>query len=295
MRLLKYREDGYLTITSFEDGAIPPYAILSHTWGKDAEEVTFADLAKGDGKHKPGYEKIRFCGEQAQQDGLQYFWVDTCCIDKADKAELSLAIQSMFRWYQNATKCYVHLSDVLIKNGKTSGSSTEFTWEPAFKSSKWFTRGWTLQELLAPSIVEFFSQEWERLGDKISLKSLNNKVTGIPCKALDGVPLSQFSVNERLRWKGDRQTKREEDAWYSLSGIFDVEIAPAYSEGAVSAFKRLKDEIDKLEICIRDIRHIDPRDDKKRIEDTKGGLLADSYRWVLSNTAFQQWQQDPHS
>ncbi|KAF5847015.1 hypothetical protein GGP41_003314 [Bipolaris sorokiniana] len=295
MRLLRYEEDGCLTVISFDDNAIPQYAILSHTWGADAEEVTFADLAEGGGKHKSGYKKIRFCGEQAHQDGLQYFWVDTCCIDKSDKAELSSAIQSMFRWYQNATKCYVYLSDVSARKRKLDDMLTQFTWEPAFRSSRWFTRGWTLQELLAPSIVEFFSQEWERLGDKISLKSLVNKVTGIPYRALDGAPLSQFSVDERLRWKGDRQTKREEDAWYSLSGIFDVEIAPAYSEGAVSAFKRLKDEIDKLEICIRDIRHTDPRYDKKRIEDTKGGLLADSYRWVLDNTTFQQWQQDPHS
>ncbi|CAN9363411.1 unnamed protein product [Alternaria alternata] len=296
MHLLKYDKDGRLTIPSFEDGAIPPYAILSHTWGADAEEVTFADLAEGGGgKHKPGYKKIRFCGAQAQQDGLQYFWVDTCCIDKLDQAELSLSIRSMFRWYQNATKCYVYLSDVSAKKRKLNDMLTQFTWESAFRSSQWFTRGWTLQELLAPNVVEFFSQEWERLGDKISLKSLIKKITGIPCEALDGAPLCRFSVDERLRWKADRQTKREEDAWYSLAGIFDVEIAPAYSEGAASAFKRLKDEIDKLEICVRDIRHTDPRHDKKRIEDTKGGLLADSYRWVLDNTTFQQWRQDPNS
>ena len=295
MRLLAYGEDGCLTITSFDDDTIPPYAILSHTWGEDAEEVTFADLAKGDGKHKHGDEKIRFCGEQAQQDGLQYFWVDTCCIDKSDKAELSLAIRSMFRWYQDAAKCYVYLSDVSTKKREAGGLSTEFTWEPAFRLSRWFTRGWTLQELLAPSTVEFFSQEREKLGDKISLKSLIGKVTGIPYEVLDGAPLSRFSVEERLRWKDERETKREEDAWYSLAGIFDVEIAPAYSEGAASAFKRLKDEIDKLEICVRDIRHTDPRHDKKRIEDTKGGLLADSYRWVLDNTTFQQWRQDPNS
>ncbi|CAN9191599.1 unnamed protein product [Alternaria alternata] len=295
MRLLTYGEDGRLTITSFDDDAIPPYAILSHTWGADAEEVTFADLGKGDGKHKAGHKKIRFCGQQIQQDGLQYFWVDTCCIDKADKAELSLAIRSMFRWYQDAAKCYVYLSDVSTKKGEAGSLSTEFTWEPAFRSSRWFTRGWTLQELLAPSRVEFFSQEWEKLGDKLSLKSLVGKVTGIPYEVLDGAPLSRFSVEERLRWKGDRETKREEDAWYSLAGIFDVEIAPAYSEGAASAFKRLKDEIDKLEVCVRDIRHTDPRHDKKRIEDTKGGLLADSYRWVLDNTTFQQWQQEPNN
>jgi hypothetical protein len=295
MRLLRYEDDGRLTITSFDDNAIPQYAILSHTWGADAEEVTFADLAEGGCKHKPGYKKIRFCGEQAQQDRLQYFWVDTCCIDKSDKAELSSAIQSMFRWYQNATKCYVYLSDVLTKKSKAGSLSTEFIWEPAFRSSRWFTRGWTLQELLAPSTVEFFSQEWKKLGDKTSLKLLIKKITGIPYEALDGAPLSQFSVDERLRWKGDRQTKREEDAWYSLLGIFDVEIAPAYSEGAANAFKRLKDEIDKLQTCIRDIRYTDPSDDKKRIEDTKGGLLADSYRWVLDNTTFQQWQQKPNS
>ncbi|KAL5371063.1 hypothetical protein DPSP01_014517 [Paraphaeosphaeria sporulosa] len=295
MRLLRYEDDGRLTITSFDDDAIPRYAILSHTWGADTEEVTFAELAQGDGKHKSGYKKICFCGEQAQQDGLQYFWVDTCCIDKSDKAELSFAIQSIFRWYQNATKCYVYLSDVSTKERKLEDMLTQLSWESAFKSSRWFTRGWTLQELLAPNIVEFFAQEWERLGDKISLRFLIQKITGIPCEALDGAPLSRFSVDERLRWKGDRETKREEDAWYSLSGIFDVEIAPAYSEGAASAFKRLKGEIDKLEICIRDLRNTDPRHDKQRIEDTKGGLLADSYRWVLDNTAFQQWREQPNS
>jgi archaellum biogenesis ATPase FlaH len=318
MRLLKYNEGGKLTITSFDDDAVPHYAILSHTWGVDADEVTFADLAKGDSKHKPrdkeiagykkmfgykkvlgykktaGYKKIRFCGEQAQQDGLQYFWVDTCCIDKSDKAELSLAIQSMFRWYQNASKCYVYLSDVSTK-GKAGGFSTKFTWEPAFKSSRWFTRGWTLQELVAPSIVEFFSQEWEKLGDKTSLTSLIKRITGIPHEALEGAPLCQFSVDERLRWREGRVTQREEDGAYSLQGILDVELAPVYGEGAAGAFRRLMDEINSSKRCIQDLHSTDPRKDKQRIEDTKGGLLADSYRWVLDNTTFQQWQQDPHS
>jgi hypothetical protein len=294
MRLLKYGENGGLTITSFEDNALPRYAILSHTWGADTEEVTFADLAKGDGNHKPGQAKIRFCGEQAQRDGLQYFWVDTCCIDKSDKAELSHAIQSMFRWYQNATKCYVYLSDVSKEQTEAGSMISEFTWEPAFKSSRWFTRGWTLQELLAPSIVEFFSQEWGKLGDRTSLTSLINKITGIPHQVLRG-SLSQVEIHERLRWKGDRKTKLKEDMAYSLSGICDVDIVPVYGEGEEEAFRRLHDEIRKLKDCFRDLRSGDPRDDKKRIEETKGGLLTDSYRWVLNNTAFQQWQQDPHS
>jgi hypothetical protein len=300
MRLLKYGEDGCLTMTSFDQNAIPHYAILSHTWGADAGEVTFADLANGDGKHKPdyrkklGYKKIRFCGEQTQQDGLQYFWVDTCCIDKTDKAELSLAIQSMFRWYQDATKCYVYLSDVSTKKRKAESISAEFTWEAAFRLSRWFKRGWTLQELLAPSIVEFFSQKWEKLGDKMSLKSMISKITGIPHQALQGT-FSQFDIEERLRWKGNRKTKLKEDIAYSLSGICDVDIAPVYGEGEEEAFRRLHDKIRKQEECLRDLRATDPRNDKKRIEETKGGLLADSYRWVLDNTTFQQWQQDPQS
>jgi hypothetical protein len=294
MRLLNYREDGCLTITSFDENAIPHYAILSHTWGKDANEVTFADLAQGGGKHKSGYKKIYFCGEQARQDGLQYFWVDTCCINKSDKAELSHAIQSMFRWYQNARKCYVYLSDVSTRKRKFDDMLTQSTWKPAFRSSRWFTRGWTLQELLAPSIVEFFSQEWEKLGNKMSLKLTISEITGIPHQALRGT-LSQFDIEDRLRWKGDRKTKLKEDIAYSLSGICNVDIAPLYGEGEEQAFRRLHDKIQKREECLRDLRATDPSNDKKRIEEIKGGLQVDSYRWVLDNTTFQQWQQDPHS
>ena len=135
MRLLHYDEHGKLSIISFSDRAIPPYAILSHTWGADAEEVTFADLATGNGKAKHGYKKIRFCGQQAQQDGLQYFWVDTCCINKTDKAELSYAIRSMFCWYQNAAVCYVYLSDVSTGKRK-SDKLDESIWGPAFRLSR---------------------------------------------------------------------------------------------------------------------------------------------------------------
>jgi hypothetical protein len=295
MRLLKYEGDGQLTMMSFAGNAVPPYAILSHTWGADTEEVTFADLREGGGKDKPGYKKISFCGQQAQQDSLQYFWVDTCCINKSDKAELSLAIRSMFGWYRNATKCYAYLPDVSVGKGTLSSMLSEFTWEPAFRLSRWFTRGWTLQELLAPRIVEFFSEDWENLGNKGSLKLLIHTMTSISLEALDGAPLSKFSVNERLRWKEGRVTTREEDGAYSLQGILDVELAPVYGEGAAGAFRRLMDEIDSSKQCVRDLHGTDPRNDKERIEETKGGLLADSYRWILNNTTFQRWQQDPHS
>ena len=297
MRLLTYCDDGELSITAnlVDEDTIPPYAILSHTWGADADEVTFEDLTSNASKDKPGYKKIHFCGEQAQQDGLQYFWIDTCCIDKADKAEFSHAIRSMFRWYRNAARCYVYLSDVSSSSLEASGEPNPPLWESEFRKSRWFTRGWTLQELLAPRTVEFFSREQRKLGDKILLGSQIYKITSIPHAVLEGAPLSQFSVNERLRWKEHRETKRDEDGAYSLLGIFGVDLAPVYGEGAAGAFRRLMDEIHKLERCVQDIHSTDPRDDKKRIEDTKGGLLKDSYCWVLDNIHFQQWHNDPQS
>jgi hypothetical protein len=295
MRLLKYEEDGELNIISFDDRAVPPYAILSHTWGEDAEEVTFADLGHSHSKDKRGYKKIRFCGQQAQQDNLHYFWVDTCCIDKANKAEHSLAIQSMFRWYRNAARCYVYLSDVITSPHAAVEETSQPLWNSELRRSKWFTRGWTLQELLAPVSVEFFTKNWQKLGDKISLVQHIYEITGITHLALEGAPLSKFSVNERLRWKEGRNTKREEDGAYSLLGIFNVDLAPLYGEGAAGAFKRLMDEIHKLEKCIQDIRNTDSRDDKKRIEDMKGGLSKDSYGWILNNAEFKQWRNNPQS
>jgi hypothetical protein len=106
---LRYSESDELNIHSFDDGNIPPYAILSHTWGADVDKVTFADLQTGNGKTKSGYKKILFCGKQAQRDSLRYFWVDTCCINKADKAEFAFSIRSMFCWYRDAARYYVYL------------------------------------------------------------------------------------------------------------------------------------------------------------------------------------------
>jgi hypothetical protein len=295
MRLLQYSESDELSIHSFDDGDIPPYAILSHTWGADGDEVTFADLQAGNGKTKPGYKKILFCGKQARQDGFKYFWVDTCCIDKNDKAELAFAIRSMFRWYRNAASCYAYLSDVSKRKRKACDKDNEFSWEPAFMSSWWFTRGWTLQELLAPAAVEFFSREEESLGNKTSLQAMIRKITGIPPEVLNGAPISKCSVNERLQWAEGRITGRVEDRAYCLQGILDVELAPVYGEGEAGAFDRLKRELYKLEQCIQDIRQTNPRDDKTRIEETKGGLLADSYRWVLDNITFRQWHDDQTS
>jgi hypothetical protein len=167
MRLLYYTGGGELRWTEdlVGDDKVPSYAILSHTWD-EGQEVTFDDLVKNSGKSKTGYNKIWFCARQAQRDGLEYFWVDTCCIDKTNNSELSEAIVSMFQWYKNAMRCYVYLSDVSSRAcEKDSEPHRELKREPAIKTSRWFTRGWTLQELIAPASVEFFSKEGDRLGD----------------------------------------------------------------------------------------------------------------------------------
>lgn len=123
MRRLKLSSRGELSLTTNLIKNIPPYAILSHTWGADDEEVTFKDLENGSGKSKAGFDKILFCGEQAKTNGLLYFWVNTCCIDKGSSSELSEAITSMFKWYHNAGKCYVYLSDVSAHKGDHGGKT----------------------------------------------------------------------------------------------------------------------------------------------------------------------------
>ena len=233
MRLLRL-EYGKLSLVEFVGKSIPRYAVLSHTWGADHEEVTFKDIVKGIGKDKAGYGKIRFCRNQVGKDDLQYFWVDTCCIDKSSSAELSEAINSMFRWYHESAKCYVYLSDVSISG---------FGNDQSFQKSKWFTRGWTLQELIAPASVEFFSKEDQWLGDKQSLEQNLHEVTGIAIQALRGSSLSCFGVDERMSWAAKRQTKRGEDAAYSLLGIFDIHMPLIYGEGREKAMKRLRKEI----------------------------------------------------
>jgi hypothetical protein len=241
MRLLQVDENDEFSLTDDLIDNIPPYAILSHTWGDDSEEVSFKDLTQGPRKEKAGYRKLRFCAKQAARDGLQHFWMDTCCIDKSNNAELSEAIISMFRWYRNATKCYVYLSDVSL----TGQDPITQHWALNFRKSRWFTRGWTLQELIAPSSVEFFSIEGQLLGSKHLLEQQVQEITGIAVKALQGHALSEFSVAERLSWAEFRETKREEDKAYSLLGMFNVNMPPLYGEGMESAFQRLHEEIGK--------------------------------------------------
>lgn len=243
MRLLRSSADHDLIVTDdLDEEDIPPYDILSHTWGSKEEEVTYTDFVDGNAKGKSGYEKLVFCGRQARRNGRMHFWVDTCCIDKTNQVELNTAITSMFDWYARANKCYVYLSDVL--DGPSGMSDTDnVSWRAQFRRCRWLTRGWTLQELLAPKVVEFYDRAGFLLGDKMTLERHLSEITGIPAAALRGRPLPSFSVEERLSWQRSRQTKKPEDAAYSLSGICGVSIIPVYGEGKDRAMGRLRKEI----------------------------------------------------
>ena len=238
MRLLKREGPGDFRLTpKISDKNVPPYAILSHTWGCD--EVLFEDLEGDHGRNKTGYQKIEFCGEQAARDNLHYFWVDTCCIRKSSDAEQTSALNSMFRWYRKAAKCYVYLSDV-------SACIEDNQRAVAFRKSRWFTRGWTLPELLAPESVEFFSKEGVLLGDKKSLMEHIFNITGIPVQALRG-DVTIYSMEQRISWIDGRETEEEEDKAYCLIGICDVSLAILYGEGEEKAFRRLRREIELVE------------------------------------------------
>jgi NACHT domain/Heterokaryon incompatibility protein (HET) len=295
MRLLKLSSRGEFTLTTDVIKDDTPYAILSHTWGADKDEVTFKDLQTGSGNSKAGYTKIRFCGEQARKDGLQYFWVDSCCIKKTSDSELSESINSMFRWYRRAAKCYVYMGDVSATKQKSGDEEAHDTWEKDFRESRWFTRGWTLQELLAPTSVEFFSKDSHRLGDKQSLDQLIHEITGIPILALRASVFSQFSAEHIFDWAENRKTTRDEDWAYSLLGLFEVSMPVIYGEGRVKAVRRLKREIEDAsrdKECLQHLYATDPRHDKTRIEQDKGGLLEDSYHWILNHYDFQRWRNN---
>ncbi|KAK4466183.1 heterokaryon incompatibility protein-domain-containing protein [Cladorrhinum samala] len=294
MRLIKASS---LEFQEFFDSNTPQYAILSHTWGD--EEVSFADarlefsqikdsIAENwfqgiDGfipslPLRAGLSKILHACLQALKDGLYYVWVDTCCIDKTSSAELSEAINSMFRWYEQAEVCYAYLADVPPRSARNAVDPG-----PKFASSRWFTRGWTLQELLAPAKVLFFASDWSIMGTRAELCSLISSITDIDAYFLnsgsrrmgrDNEPinayttavgsktrvsmaqgryfregcdrkLSRASVAERMSWASKRETTRVEDEAYCLLGILGVNMPLIYGEGG-RAFIRLQEEVLKI-------------------------------------------------
>ena len=262
-------------LEEFFDSQVPPYAILSHTWGH--QEVLLQDMQapeldiRLDPRKKEGFDKIVNSCAQAMKDGHQYIWIDTCCIDKKSSAELSEAINSMFRYYQNATMCYAFLSDVSAKvdlgtNGNQStrtrrglpwqgfrhaqenDTKTEHR-EIKFHESRWFTRGWTLQELIAPKEINFFCREWKFYGTKSDLQLELANITGIEQYILayrDTTDreklLARISVAQKFSWASRRNTTRVEDEAYCLLGVLGINMPLLYGEGK-RAFRRLQEEI----------------------------------------------------
>ncbi len=216
----------------------PPYAILSHTWRKN--EISFQDMTScADVQSKPEYDKIRNSSRKALHQKLDFIWIDSCCIDKSSSAELSEAINSMFRWYKDAVVCFAYLEDLPI------GQSTAT--KPELERCRWFTRGWTLQELIAPKEVRFYDRGWNCRGTKETLQDSISSITAIKTHVLLGKHLNRLGsipVAERMSWASRRETTRQEDMAYCLLGIFGVNMALIYGEGA-NAFTRLQEEIIK--------------------------------------------------
>lgn len=257
MRLLNART---LQLEEFfnDPRGIPDYAILSHTWG--AEEVTLKDMRNGSAQNKLHFQKIQFACSQACRHGYEYAWVDTCCIDKSSSSELSEAINSMFEWYRKSKVCYAYLEGISAKDVDDSRVPDDYHMLPggerAFRKSKfaqhrWFQRGWTLQELIAPSKIELYGKDWEYLGSSLDLLSEIVSITGIDDKVLgfDTTLKMEFlrrtTVAQRMSWGASRSTTRLEDEAYCLLGLFDVNMPLLYGEGA-TAFIRLQEEIIKV-------------------------------------------------
>ncbi|PMD63131.1 uncharacterized protein K444DRAFT_610007 [Hyaloscypha bicolor E] len=195
-------------------------------------------------RKKTGYSKIVSCIEMARNQKISrgekvhscsFVWIDTCCIDKTSNAELSEAINSMFRWYHNALVCLVYLADVPTNLGQDE-------MESKIRKSNWFERGWTLQELLAPRTVCFFDQGWKFLFNKEQKCALLENITHIDRNILRGFDMSRACTAKKMSWAASRTTTRKEDIAYCLLGIFDVNMPLLYGEGD-KAFARLQEEI----------------------------------------------------
>ncbi|KAI0436111.1 heterokaryon incompatibility protein-domain-containing protein [Xylaria telfairii] len=236
-----------LQLRDFPRSETPPYAILSHTW--QDEEVTFTEFSQGapvGTEAAPDrWEKITQTCKLAIAQGYEYVWIDTCCIDKSSSAELTEAINSMYAWYAESAVCFAYLSD--FDPSRTSGP---YDTRRQFSSSRWFSRGWTLQELIAPGRLEFYDSSWTLYGSKAILCADIAYTTGIDkmvlCAASDVLQnlLASIPVCQKMSWAAGRKTQRPEDVAYSLLGIFGVHMPLIYGEG-INAFARLQKKIIK--------------------------------------------------
>ncbi|THU95885.1 hypothetical protein K435DRAFT_778813 [Dendrothele bispora CBS 962.96] len=202
-------------------------------------------------KKKPGYQKILHACMKAQNDGIDFIWIDTCCMDKGNHDEVARDIKSMYAYYENSVVCYAYLVDVYKWNfGRESLPWYREQWRKwMFEDSEWFQRGWTLQELLAPKEVVFFSRKWKKIGTREELKELICSVTAIPLELLGGKSSPKdFDVKTRMSWAMGRMTTKSPDQAYCLLGILDVTLEPDYAEDVETAFGRLRDAFEKAHL-----------------------------------------------
>lgn len=287
MRLLKassITEPDGLELVSFAPNCTPPYAILSHTWGRD--EVLYEDVLNHASSHRGAYQKCYYACEQTLADGLEYLWIDTCCIDKSSSAELSEAINSMFDWYRGSAVCYAHVEDYMAEKGGCG----------ALSDSRWFTRGWTLQELLAPTRLVFYAAGWNEVGTRDELCADISHFTNISTDILIGRrPVETTSIANRMGWAAHRETTRPEDMAYCLMGMFDVHMPLLYGEGQCKAFFRLQEEIMKNSSDHTLFAWADANAD----DETECGMLAPSPRCFASTDMllpYEEWtDRAPHA
>ena len=241
MRLIRVQDYSLVEVTGPDDY---PYAILSHTWNATGE-VSFDDMKDlGVARARSAWPKIEQTCARARSQNIAYVWIDACCIDKSSSAELTEAINSMFEWYKKATSCYAYLSDLAVSpNGDPASDRARQQLRADLGRCWWFRRGWTLQELIAPKVVEFLDCSWTHRGMKASLRYEIALITNIDVSVLsNSEELSTIPVARKMSWASKRQTTRPEDIAYSLLGIFGVNLPLIYGEGA-KAFIRLQEAI----------------------------------------------------
>ncbi|KAK4225685.1 putative vegetative incompatibility HET containing-domain protein [Podospora fimiseda] len=253
-----------------------PYLILSHTWGD--EEVTFKEFTKylNTAVEKKGFDKIRGICQIALDHGYNYVWVDTCCIDKSSSAELTESINSMFYWYSKADRCIAYLYDLQPSSGSFHPSKDEL------RRCRWFTRGWTLQELIAPSDVVFYDRTWKPRGSKNELCDVIHAITDIDKDTLMWPgKLPRIPIARKMAWAANRNSTRIEDKAYSLLGLFGIFMPLIYGERE-RAFIRLQELIaqktnDMSLFAWRDIHY-----DRSQTE--YSGLFANDPSWFTECT-----------
>ena len=242
------RVDRRAKVLEFGDDEVTEYAILSHRWiQQEVDYNEIVKLAKKDEeertkiRRRDGYRKIIRSCEEAKKDGYKWLWVDTCCIDKQSSAELSEAINSMYRWYENARVCYAYLHDVSGSSLPTARNMERYPNSDGWP--EWFSRGWTLQEMIAPRDLQFFNKHWHPIGNKRALSPILQNITRVPQDILkDGFASNRPCVAQIMSWAANRTTTRVEDRAYSLMGLLDVNMPMLYGEGK-KAFHRLQLEI----------------------------------------------------